>query len=256
MGSSQTKSHHYLSQPPGSVVIKHRERVPVYLNVYDLAVGSPLERLARIGFGLYHSGIQVRNCEYGFGGGMDLDDSVTGVFAIPPCTFAPNVKQTLLLGYTECSVVQIEWFLEGLRREWPANSYHILNRNCNHFSETLAKKIGINKFPGWVNRAARTAGWLLPSAVTGALIDGISQQVPPNLEENDSFGGPGCWADAVASGDCVDDQEESLQVPEDLENLTVRQLKTLMWLHRLDWSGCVEKEDLIAKLKASTLSPE
>ena len=63
--------------------------VEIILNVYKL--GNPddpqmkqLQLLSLIGFGLYHSGIEIAGVEYAYGG--DVYSSGTGVFETAPLT--------------------------------------------------------------------------------------------------------------------------------------------------------------------------
>eukprot|EP00906_Rhabdomonas_costata_P008376 RCo011949 len=159
---------------PRSPVGVQRETLEVKLNVYDLTSN---EHLSRMGFGIYHSGIVIYNYEFGFGGSSVVtDESVPGIFTIPPGTATPNLKVTLLLGHSVLTRQQVSDLLAILKREWPACSYHVLKRNCNHFSEAFAERLGVGKaFPAWVNRAARFGNALLPDA----LLERILEQLAP-----------------------------------------------------------------------------
>jgi hypothetical protein len=63
---------------------------------------------------------------------------------------------------------EINECLNRLRTTFSGTSYHLLNRNCNHFTETFAtavilgeqlaskKRISLKSYPAWVNRLAKS----------------------------------------------------------------------------------------------------
>eukprot|EP00191_Tetraselmis_sp_GSL018_P000103 CAMPEP_0177607354 /NCGR_PEP_ID=MMETSP0419_2-20121207/17872_1 /TAXON_ID=582737 /ORGANISM="Tetraselmis sp., Strain GSL018" /LENGTH=104 /DNA_ID=CAMNT_0019101929 /DNA_START=573 /DNA_END=887 /DNA_ORIENTATION=+ len=56
---------------------------------------------------------------------------------------------------------------------YKGNTYHLLQRNCNHFSDELAQRLTNRKLPGWVNRLAYIAvllHCLLPTSIVPPLI--------------------------------------------------------------------------------------
>ena len=62
--------------------------------------------------------------------------------------------------------------LVDLRSEWGAESYSILDRNCNDFSVAFVQRLRVQrKIPGWINRAARLGRTLLPGTGTLAIGD-------------------------------------------------------------------------------------
>ena len=118
---------------------------PVYLNVYDL---SPMNDYTYdVGIGFYHSGVQVHGDEWTF--------STSGVFYHRPQQ-APNVKfrTKILLGtvnYTSSKVIDI---VNSLRDDFQGERYHLLNHNCNCFSESLTFALLNKHIPSYVNRLA------------------------------------------------------------------------------------------------------
>ena len=39
-------------------------------------------------------------------------------------------------------ILQVKTLIDGISKaEWPGNSYSLLTRNCNHFSEDLATRL-------------------------------------------------------------------------------------------------------------------
>ncbi|XP_009389906.2 deSI-like protein At4g17486 isoform X2 [Musa acuminata AAA Group] len=95
---------------------------PVVLNVYDL---TPLNNYVRwLGIGIFHSGIEVHELEYGFGA---HDFPTSGVF---------------------------EAFTESIATEYHGDTYHLISKNCNHFTDDVSKRLTGRPIPRWVNRLA------------------------------------------------------------------------------------------------------
>lgn len=49
-------------------------------------------------------------------------------------------------------------------------------RNCNHFSEALAERLGF-EVPDWVNRAARLGDLLLPDAAVEYIMEKVGRRL-------------------------------------------------------------------------------
>ncbi len=72
----------------------------------------------------------------------------SGVFSCPPKTNPMyTYRESVPLGDTEMSVMQVNRILMELSREWPGCSYDLLSRNCNHFCEAFCAKLGVQKLP-------------------------------------------------------------------------------------------------------------
>jgi len=125
--------------------------VPVYLNVYDL---TPINGYAYwLGLGIYHSGVQVHDVEYGFGA---HDHSSTGIFEVEPRQCPGfSFRKSILIGRTDMDPQEVRAFMEGLAHEYPGNSYHLISRNCNHFCNDVCIQLTGKSIPRWVNRLAR-----------------------------------------------------------------------------------------------------
>ncbi|KAE8718784.1 hypothetical protein F3Y22_tig00109987pilonHSYRG00012 [Hibiscus syriacus] len=103
--------------------INHKEN-DVILNVYDL---TPYNNYTYwFGFGIYHSGIEVHGKEYGFGA---HDFPISGVFEVEPRSCPAS--------------------------EYHGDTYHLISKNCNHFTDDMAHRLTGKSIPGWVNRMAR-----------------------------------------------------------------------------------------------------
>ncbi|XP_039790793.1 deSI-like protein At4g17486 isoform X2 [Panicum virgatum] len=83
---------------------------PVLLNVYDLTAAN--DYLYWLGFGVFHSGIEVHGMEYGFGA---HDFPSSGVFEVESKTCPGFVyRRTVWLGTTDMSQEEFRSFIEKL----------------------------------------------------------------------------------------------------------------------------------------------
>lgn len=128
----------------------------VILNVYDL--NPEMNRYTyAIGFGLFHSGIEISSTEYTFAGS---ESDGTGVMEVEPKVNHPNFRESIELGETTLSRKEITRIIDKLREEFKANTYDLIKRNCNVFSEALCRKLLNRSIPGFVNRLAYMGGML------------------------------------------------------------------------------------------------
>eukprot|EP00742_Colponemidia_sp_Colp-10_P005087 GILJ01005433.1.p1 GENE.GILJ01005433.1~~GILJ01005433.1.p1 ORF type:complete len:226 (+),score=8.72 GILJ01005433.1:60-680(+) len=127
-----------------------QRRTPVILNVYDLSTFNNFAH--SIGMGAYHTGIEINGTEYSFGG-HDLEG--TGVFEIDPRT-APQCRfrESVRLGETTLTRTEILRVVSDLQLEFQGRNYHVLSRNCNTFTNVLAKRLLGKGIPSYVNRLA------------------------------------------------------------------------------------------------------
>ena len=116
--------------------------------------------------------------------------------------------------------------IDRLKVSWLGPDYNILTKNCNHFSQTLAEQLGF-EVPDWVNRAARFGDVFLPDSWLAFIMENFLT-LPQETEESERP--PVC-------------------IPDNLEHLSVRELKTVMFLNNIDWKQCVEKEDLVYRIE-------
>ena len=149
----------------------------VRLNVYEiksLPVYSGFA--AALGSGLYHSGIEISQVlpngdviegfEYCFGAnpeGCTENAGKTGVWVCKPRRAKMGVKTedeqlswltTLEMGTTKMSKASMSVLLDNMKHDWPAEGYHLIQRNCNHFSDSLAHALVGRGLPPWVNEIA------------------------------------------------------------------------------------------------------
>lgn len=137
---------------------------PVLLNVYDLTPVN--DYLYWLGFGVFHSGIEVHGMEYGFGA---HDFSSSGVFEVQSkCCPGFVYRKTVWLGTTDMSREDFRSFIERLAGKYHGNTYNLISKNCNHFTDDVCKNLTGKPIPGWVNRLARVGSvfdCLLPESV-------------------------------------------------------------------------------------------
>jgi hypothetical protein len=163
---------------------------PVRLNVYDLINSETKTReigkdiLERIGMGIYHTGVEVYGEEYSFG--MDptglRNPNTQGIFAVEPHTADGVYKQTIQLGFTSKSKAEILSIVESLKPQWMAASYHLLDRNCCHFTKAFAAAIDpafADAYPAWANRAAGVGSAVVPEALLRSLTELLAP--PPSI---------------------------------------------------------------------------
>ncbi|KAL9339188.1 hypothetical protein Peur_068203 [Populus x canadensis] len=123
----------------------------VVLNVYDL---TPLNQYTYwFGFGIFHSGIEVHGKEYGFGA---HDFPVSGVFEVEPRNCPGFIYRcSILLGRITMPTSEFRTFIESAASEYHGDTYHLISKNCNHFTDDISCRLIGKRIPGWVNRLAR-----------------------------------------------------------------------------------------------------
>ncbi|XP_011008877.1 PREDICTED: deSI-like protein At4g17486 [Populus euphratica] len=162
----------------------------VVLNVYDL---TPLNQYTYwFGFGIFHSGIEVHGKEYGFGA---HDFPVSGVFEVEPRSCPGFIYRcSILLGRITMPPSEFRTFIESAASEYHGDTYHLISKNCNHFTDDISCRLIGKRIPGWVNRLARLGALcscLLPESLQVTTV----KQLPEyneRLEEdgNDSLATP------------------------------------------------------------------
>eukprot|EP00931_Biecheleriopsis_adriatica_P067620 TRINITY_DN41732_c0_g1_i1.p1 TRINITY_DN41732_c0_g1~~TRINITY_DN41732_c0_g1_i1.p1 ORF type:complete len:394 (-),score=73.51 TRINITY_DN41732_c0_g1_i1:82-1263(-) len=152
-----------------------RGEMPVFLHIYDVSRDEGIHKLnkvlahkfAPLKFGgIFHAGIEVGGLEWSFG--APVNESRAGIECVLPKTHKQHrYRQTLQLRPTSLKHEDIARILSQLLDDYPGDSYDLLHRNCCHFVNDFAKRIGAGKVPQWVRRLARV----------GALVDSALQKV-------------------------------------------------------------------------------
>lgn len=123
----------------------------VFLNVYDLT--SLNSYSIWLGFGIFHTGIEVYGMEYGFGA---HDYSISGVFEVEPKSCPGfSYRCSISLGHLTMSASEFREFIEAMASDYHGDTYHLISKNCNHFSDDISQRITGKRIPGWVNRLAK-----------------------------------------------------------------------------------------------------
>lgn len=107
----------------------------VQLNVYDLSQGmarqmSPMLLGKQID-GIWHTGVVAFGTEYYFGGGICADAPGTTPYGMP--------VETVQLGNTSKTQGEFLAFLASVSSKFSMQTYHLLDNNCNNFSDACAK---------------------------------------------------------------------------------------------------------------------
>lgn len=127
---------------------------PVILNVYDMFWTN--DYTTNVGLGVFHSGLEVYGREYAYGG---HPFPFSGIFDIRPREATElgeqfKFKQSIHLGNTDFTEQEVEKILEELGKEYRGDRYHLMSRNCNHFTGAFSQILAGRDVPGWVNRLA------------------------------------------------------------------------------------------------------
>jgi len=131
---------------------KEKETLTVRLNVYDLVwnrnddTGQAKNAAAgfeNLGFGLYHSALEIWGKEISFGHSKRYK---SGVFAVKPKRaqeYMPNTRFKISIEMETLTMSRhsMDKLLNRLAAKYTSDSYDVLRSNCNHFTEDLCMAI-------------------------------------------------------------------------------------------------------------------
>mmetsp|Transcript_9019 Transcript_9019/g.23355 ORF Transcript_9019/g.23355 Transcript_9019/m.23355 type:complete len:230 (-) Transcript_9019:286-975(-) len=131
-----------------------RERVLVH--VYDLGQSYLTQGLNSVTrtYGAFHTGVEVYGKEWLFG--MAGGDTSGIAWHEPKQCRDHTFRETLSMGCTPYSEVEVLSIIEELKCEWRGCSYDMLTRNCHHFSDAFCRRLQVASLPTWVNTLAGT----------------------------------------------------------------------------------------------------
>ncbi|OEH75770.1 uba ts-n domain-containing protein [Cyclospora cayetanensis] len=122
---------------------------PVILRVYDISrgmasrfgsmlLGRPIE-------GVWHSGIQINELEYFYGG---------GIIAMVPWEIEANFQmkpsKIETLGTTTKTLEEIRRFVNEVSPRFTADTYDLLHNNCNHFTQEFCQFLLGKSLPQYI----------------------------------------------------------------------------------------------------------
>lgn len=133
------------------------------LHIYDLGIGGDVryfnQFMRPLQVGVFHCGIEVYEEEWSFSNILgDLPkgpEHTTGVFSCDPTGCEDHQHaESIVLGTTSLTRVQVARLLEVLQEKWTVATYHILHKNCCHFCQEFANCLGVGKLPDRITRLA------------------------------------------------------------------------------------------------------
>ncbi|KND03977.1 uncharacterized protein SPPG_01426 [Spizellomyces punctatus DAOM BR117] len=109
------------------------EGAPVQLYVYDLSQGMArmlsMNLVGRLIEGIWHTSVVVYGTEHYFGQGV--------MESMPGRTHHGVPLQVIDMGRTHIPRDMFLEYLDGMKKHWTADKYHLLDNNCNNFSNEL-----------------------------------------------------------------------------------------------------------------------
>ncbi|KAK9360137.1 PPPDE putative peptidase domain-containing protein [Lipomyces starkeyi] len=154
-------------------------RLSVVINVYDILQDSRFAPFIWIlGIGVYHSAVEIDGREYAYGG--HEEPGISGVYYSKSKTPLPGgiiCKTSILHGYTSYSPAEVHAIISDLSSEYMGTSYHLLYKNCNHFTNSLLLRLTDRPAPAWLNRAT-FIGSALPCIIPQTYIKPPKCDVP------------------------------------------------------------------------------
>jgi hypothetical protein len=161
---------------------QHEEEV--VLHMYDLTHGMAkalsLPLLGRQVEGVWHTAVVVYETEHYFGAGMQR--------AAPGRTHFGPPHTKLVLGRTRLGREVLEEYLRGIAPRFTAQSYNILENNCNNFSNELATFLLGSGIPRDILDLPRLA---LASPALGPLLAPMLQPLSAALAVSETQPSPG-----------------------------------------------------------------
>jgi hypothetical protein len=73
-------------------------------------------------------------------------------------------RESIFMGESQRTVREIWGLLRSLEQQWPANEYHVVNRNCVDFAQAFIEALNVEEpFPRWVGGIAK--GYLVHTSM-------------------------------------------------------------------------------------------
>lgn len=71
------------------------------------------------------------------------------------------------------SPTEFQTFIESMASEYHGDTYHLITKNCNHFTDDLSRRLTGKGIPGWVNRLAGIGEFLSEIIASGEFSSSI-----------------------------------------------------------------------------------
>jgi hypothetical protein len=191
-----------------------QQQEEVVLHMYDLTHGMAralsLPLLGRQVEGVWHTAVVVFGTEHYYGAGMQR--------ALPGRTHFGPPHTKLLLGRTRLGRDVFEDYLGGLAPRFTAGSYHLIENNCNNFSNELATFLLGTGIPQDILDLPRLA---LASPTLGPMLAPMLQPLSAALAVSETQPSPGGGdvPSQAASGGADDEAAFERSVKEEFERL-------------------------------------
>lgn len=80
----------------------------------------------------------------------------SGVYEVEPRNCPGFIYRcSISLGHINMPPSDFRLFIEHMASEYHGDTYHLISKNCNHFTSDVAFRLTGKTIPGWVNRLAR-----------------------------------------------------------------------------------------------------
>ena len=140
-------------------VMENRKVEVVFLNIYN--VSSINKFMEFLGFGFYHTSVEIYGHEFSYGG---HDQECSGIVCVESGNSAGlTLKEKLPVGITFYNEDEIDDIVCRFGEFWIGKEYDPFNRNCNCFTERFISHI-VDKeeyyFPAYINRFTKLGSLL------------------------------------------------------------------------------------------------
>jgi len=145
------------------------EPEPVTLHIYDIGTSAgPMVNnfLKPLGTGAFHCGVEVHGWEWSYSDVSNpKDPAMTGIFSCRPrhCE-GHRYYETVELGLTRTSELEVVRLLTLLEKGWPISEYDLLSHNCCHFADEFSRRLGVGGIPPGVMSLASAGAAVIQTA--------------------------------------------------------------------------------------------